>query len=206
MRLYLNDHEVRAILNGSKTHHLLPLLGTKDRQLGCDISANELAGEINLGDLGNSHLKTGDIIRVCEAFDFVTSAPGDPNPYSVYYWADGAIVNKHVPMSYIAQPIIEGMSDRRRLSAITMPTWASRITLEVTSVQAINLSHIGEDHLRLLGNTSSDLDRANQDVTISRFVDLWRAHQRNGRRNLRWGLYIGFVPLLFTLKTQFSPL
>ena len=68
--MIFNSEMVRAILDGRKTQTRRPIkFPFKDRNLGCELSGNELAGELSARNYLNSPFgKQGDRIWVRETF------------------------------------------------------------------------------------------------------------------------------------------
>ncbi|UYW75572.1 hypothetical protein OFY05_11420 [Pseudocitrobacter faecalis] len=122
--MIFNGEMVRAILNGRKTQTRRTVkLPHIDRDAMCELSGNELSGELSAGNYRNSpHGKPGDRIWVRETF-------GDCGVRLVYRadTFDGARckVNRWTP-------------------SIHMPRWASRILLEITDVRVERLNDISE--------------------------------------------------------------
>lgn len=156
--MIFNSEMVRAILDGRKTQTRRPIkFPFKDRNLGCELSGNELAGELSSGNYLNSLFgKPGDRIWVRETFqgplfDFdqmdaycKDSAPFEKAQFCVYK-ADG----KPAPEFYDAD---DNLHCGWRPS-IHMPRWASRITLEITGVRVERLRDLSEDDAKSEGIT-----------------------------------------------------
>ncbi|EPJ3207422.1 morphogenetic protein [Citrobacter freundii] len=147
--MIFNGEMVRAILDGRKTQTRRPVkFPFKDRNLGCELSGNELAGELSSGNYLNSPFgKPGDRIWVRETFqgplfDFdqmdaycKDSAPFEKAQFCVYK-ADG----KPAPEFFDAD---DNLHCCWRPS-IHMPRWASRILLEITDVRVERLNAISQ--------------------------------------------------------------
>lgn len=73
--MIFNGEMVRAILDGRKTQTRRPVkFPVHDKNLGCELSGNELAGELSAGNYLNSAFgKPGDRIWVREAYRFPAS-------------------------------------------------------------------------------------------------------------------------------------
>lgn len=83
----------------------------------------------------------GDRLWVREAFDFLPSGgPDQPQACEIVYWATGSTEPRSTPHDY--NPMIYGHQKVR--PSIHMPRWASRITLEITSVRVERLQDISE--------------------------------------------------------------
>ncbi|EMH2075592.1 morphogenetic protein [Citrobacter freundii] len=145
--MIFNSEMVRAILDGRKTQTRRPIkFPFKDRNLGCELSGNELAGELSSGNYLNSPFgKPGDRIWVRETFqgplfDFdqmdaycKDSAPFEKAQFCVYK-ADG----KPAPEFFDAD---DNLHCCWRPS-IHMPRWASRILLEIIDIRVERLNAI----------------------------------------------------------------
>ncbi|MFA3778530.1 morphogenetic protein [Yersinia sp. 1652 StPb PI] len=134
--ILFNSEMVQAILSGRKTQTRriikLPLI---DKNMGCELAGNELAGEVNAGDYRNCPLgKPGDQLWVRECFsdleDFDFFNPSVPDVISDYwYWADG-------------NP--EWGNWTKPKPSIHMPRRASRINLLITGVRVERLNDISD--------------------------------------------------------------
>ncbi|HIH4389410.1 TPA: morphogenetic protein [Citrobacter freundii] len=154
--MIFNSEMVRAILDGRKTQTRRPIkFPFKDRDLGCELSGNELAGELYSGNYLNSPFgKPGERIWVRETFqgplfDFdqmdaycKDSAPFEKPQFCVYK-ADG----KPAPEFFDAD---DNLHCCWRPS-IHMPRWASRILLEITDVRVERLNCITEESAQAEG-------------------------------------------------------
>ncbi|MHA0515569.1 morphogenetic protein [Citrobacter portucalensis] len=154
--MIFNSEMVRAILDGHKTQTRRPIkFPFKDRNLGCELSGNELAGELSAGNYLNSPFgKPGDRIWLRETFqgplfDFdqmdaycKDSTPFEKSQFCVYK-ADG----KPAPEFFDAD---DNLHYCWRPS-IHMPRWASRITLEITDARVERLNAISEEDARAEG-------------------------------------------------------
>lgn len=131
---------VRAILAGTKTQTRRVVKPRKDRDLGCELAACELAGEVNGGEYRNAYCSPGDRLWVREAWR-------DWSDAAWHYAADGLVLPKQRDRGLAAM-----LSSRapftwesyRWRPSIHMPRWASRITLEVTGVRVERLQGISE--------------------------------------------------------------
>ena len=150
--ILFNAEMVKAILSGRKTQTRrvikLPLI---DKDMGCELAGNELAGEVAAGDYRNCPLgKPGDQLWVRETWSDVNNS-GCP---SVAYRADGEVRDLGEEDGEEADPNLEkyrfatwypdqinGTEGRWRPS-IHMPRWASRIQLEITNVGVQRLQNI----------------------------------------------------------------
>ncbi|TKU48589.1 morphogenetic protein [Citrobacter sp. wls757] len=154
--MIFNSEMVRAILDGRKTQTRRPIkFPFKDRNLGCELSGNELAGELSAGNYLNSPFgKPGDRIWVRETFqgplfdfDQMDAYCKDSTPFEkaqfCVYKADG----KPAPEFFDAD---DNLHCCWRPS-IHMPRWASRITLEITDARVERLNAISEEDARAEG-------------------------------------------------------
>ena len=156
--MMFNSEMVRAILDGRKTQTRRPIkFPFKDRNLGCELSGNELAGELSARNYLNSPFgKPGDRIWVRETFqgplfdfDQMDAYCKDSTPFEkaqfCVYKADG----KPAPEFFDAD---DNLHCCWRPS-IHMPRWASRITLEITDVRVERLNAITESDAEAEGIT-----------------------------------------------------
>jgi len=167
---------IRAILDGRKTMTRRIVKPRKDRDIGCHLAPNELAGEINSGNYRNSAWgKPGDTLWVRETFsyehDFESSRFRVSGCSTIWYWADG-------------NPYLGDWT--RPKPSIHMPRWASRITLRVTDVRVERLQEITEDDAAAEGcSTTVETDES---VTCGRrktqFHVLWDS--LNAKRGYGW--------------------
>ncbi|CAH6170695.1 hypothetical protein AI3055V1_3829 [Klebsiella pneumoniae] len=132
--MIFNGEMVRAILDGRKTQTRRPVkFPVLDKNLGCELAGNELAGELSAGNYLNSAFgKPGDRIWVRETWaDAGASAP-DLKLYRANY-------PEHVPSIYENVPPAKEI---RWTPSIHMPRTASRILLEITDVRVERLNSI----------------------------------------------------------------
>ena len=148
--MIFNAEMVRAILDGRKTQTRRPVkFPVHDKNLGCELAGNELAGELSAGNYLNSAFgKPGDRILVRETFqgplfdyDLMDSYSKDPTPFEkpefCVYKADG-----------VPAPEFYDADDELHCCwrpSIHMPRWASRILLEITDVRVERLNAISEE-------------------------------------------------------------
>lgn len=174
--MIFSSEMVRAILDGRKTQTRRPIkFPFKDRNLGCELSGNELAGELSSGNYLNSLFgKPGDRIWVRETFqgplfDFdqmdaycKDSAPFEKAQFCVYK-ADG----KPAPEFFDAD---DNLHCCWRPS-IHMPRWASRILLEITDVRVERLNAITESDASAEGITDTGFG----DLLVDGYRYLWKS-------------------------------
>lgn len=148
--MIFNGEMVRAILDGRKTQTRRPIkFPFKDRNLGCELSGNELAGELSSGNYLNSPFgKPGDRIWVRETYQgplfdyehmesYLEDSSKFEKPEFCVYRADG----NPAPEFYDAD---DNLHCGWRPS-IHMPRWASRLTLEITSVRVERLASVSDE-------------------------------------------------------------
>lgn len=134
--MIFNSEMVRAILDGRKTQTRRPVkFPFKDRNLGCELSGNELAGELSSGNYLNSPFgKPGDRIWVRETWAEAGASAPDLKLYRANY-------PDHVPSHYENVPPVDEI---RWKPSIHMPRWASRILLGITDVRVERLNAISQ--------------------------------------------------------------
>lgn len=145
--MIFNSEMVRAILDGRKTQTRRPVkFPVHDKNLGCELAGNELAGELSAGNYLNSAFgKPGDRIWVRETFQgplfdyeqmdaYLEDSSRFETPEFCQYAADGG-----------HRPEYQDADDNLRHGwrpSIHMPRWASRILLEITDVRVERLQSI----------------------------------------------------------------
>ncbi|MDS7875041.1 morphogenetic protein [Klebsiella pasteurii] len=147
--MIFNGEMVRAILDGRKTQTRRPVkFPVHDKNFGCELSGNELAGELSAGNYQNSAFgKPGDRIWVRETF-----CPVDDTQYGGEKWVDYRATPKFEashPAGWDCAP-----NDAEALKwhpSIHMPRWASRILLEITDVRVERLRSMSQDDARAEG-------------------------------------------------------
>ncbi|WP_411371613.1 morphogenetic protein [Klebsiella pneumoniae] len=154
--MIFNAEMVQAILDGRKTQTRRPVeFPVHDKNLGCELAGDELAGELSAENYLNSAFgKPGDRIWVRETFqgplfdyDLMDSYSKDPTPFEkpefCVYKADG-----------VPAPEFYDADDELHCCwrpSIHMPRWASRILLEITDVRVERLNAISEEGARAEG-------------------------------------------------------
>ncbi|BDS19616.1 hypothetical protein KAM546c_08770 [Enterobacter roggenkampii] len=135
--MIFNGEMVRAILDGRKTQTRRPVkVPHIDKDAMCELSGNELAGELLAGNYRNSpHGKPGDRIWVRET------------------WARYNIDQDSHDMAYRATPPADWPEEGRWRPSIHMPRWASRLTLGITGVRVERLRDLSEDDAKSEGIT-----------------------------------------------------
>lgn len=125
---------VRAILAGSKSQTRRVVKPRRDRDLGCPLAPNELAGEVNAGQYRNAYAAPGDRLWVRETF---AKVDGQTQPWIE---TDYRATYTH------GDRLGDSLGVRKRWTpAIHMPRAASRIDLEVVDVRVERLQAISED-------------------------------------------------------------
>ncbi|HDZ9441290.1 TPA: morphogenetic protein [Klebsiella quasipneumoniae subsp. similipneumoniae] len=133
--MIFNGEMVRAILDGRKTQTRRPVkFPVLDKNLGCELAGNELAGELSAGNYLNSAFgKPGDRIWVRET------------------WARYNIDQNSHDIAYRATTPADWPEEGRWRPSIHMPRWASRILLEITGVRVERLRSMSQDDARAEG-------------------------------------------------------
>ncbi|MEG5996930.1 hypothetical protein [Enterobacter ludwigii] len=132
--MIFNAEMIRALLSGQKTQTRRPVkFPLIDKDALCELSGNELAGELSTGNYRNSmHGRPGDRIWVRETWAEAGAGAPDLKLYRANYPA-------HVPSSYENVPAVEEV---RWTPSIHMPRSACRILLEITAVRVERLQAI----------------------------------------------------------------
>ncbi|MBZ6730247.1 morphogenetic protein [Klebsiella grimontii] len=154
--MFFNGEMVRALLDGRKTQTRRPVkFPLFDKNLGCELAGNELAGELAAGNYLNSAFgKPGHRIWVRETWT-PESIDAEDGSYSPDYRATAN-----------GQPL-----DGRWTPAIHMPRWASRITLEITDVRVERLKSISDGDAIREGCSATDMKSG--DCAADVFARLW---------------------------------
>lgn len=177
--MIFNGEMVRAILDGRKTQTRRPVkLPHIDRDAMCELSGNELAGELSAGNYRNSpHGKPGDRIWVRETSGLQVrrDALGGTGEFRVYRASAPdairytTVEGKEVPVKWTP--------------SIHMPRHACRILLEVTGVRVERLNSISQEDAQAEGMeltgwrpTYSDPDSGGEVWTpYDNFAQLWES-------------------------------
>lgn len=138
--MIFNGEMVRAILDGRKTQTRRPVkFPFLDKNLGCELAGNELAGELSAGNYLNSAFgKPDDRIWVRET------------------WARYNIDQNSHDIAYRATTPADWPEEGRWCPSIHMPRWASRLLLEITDVRVERLNAISPEDAE-----SEGLERTN---------------------------------------------
>ncbi|MDX7657541.1 hypothetical protein [Klebsiella quasipneumoniae] len=139
--MIFNGEMVRALLSGRKTQTRRPVkFPVHDKNLGCELAGNELAGELSAGNYLNSAFgKPGDRIWVRETW----------NKY-------GGLLTYRADHDWIDDMRKETVCTAKWVPSIHMPRWASRILLEITDVRVERLNAISPEDAE-----SEGLERTN---------------------------------------------
>ena len=156
--MIFNGEMVRAILDGRKTQTRRPVkFPVHDKNLGCELAGNELAGELSAGNYLNSAFgKPGDRIWVRETWGVASHAFSDDGlmidwvpdrpataihemPFGNGYYSGYAIYAADGDFTWGDD---DGYEDGRSCwkPSIHMPRAASRILLEITNVRVERLN------------------------------------------------------------------
>ncbi|MFN4623608.1 morphogenetic protein [Klebsiella pasteurii] len=188
-----NGEMVRAILDGRKTQTRRPVkFPVHDKNLGCELAGNELAGELSAGNYLNSAFgKLGDRIWVREAYRFPASlddvsptgvgemavATGYRKPWApTFYEFTGTFSDGW--KGFETPPKVSGAGKLR--PSIHMPRWASRITLENTDVRVEKLKHIHRAGIIAEGYPSEREATGGQYDPFLWYRDLWESIYGDG--------------------------
>ncbi|MDG0306798.1 hypothetical protein MXT24_02260 [Klebsiella pneumoniae] len=139
--MIFNGEMVRAILDGRKTQTRRPVkFPVHDKNLGCELAGNELAGELSAGNYLNSSFgKPGDRIWVREAFRVHSRATDVATlVYKASERNSWTEQTHRVPVAVCNKPA----TPEKWTPSIHMPRWASRILLEITDVRVERLQEI----------------------------------------------------------------
>lgn len=148
--MIFNAEMVRAILDGRKTQTRRPVkFPVHDKNLGCELAGNELAGELSAGNYLNSAFgKPGDRIWVREAFRVHSRATDVATlVYKASERNSWTEQTYRVPVAVCNKPA----TPEKWTPSLHMPRWASRILLEITDVRVERLNAISEEDARAEG-------------------------------------------------------
>ncbi|HGK5873149.1 TPA: hypothetical protein ACJ3D3_002822 [Klebsiella pneumoniae] len=148
--MIFNGEMVRAILDGRKTQTRRPVkFPVHDKNLGCELAGNELAGELSAGNYLNSAFgKPGDRIWVREAFRVHSRATDVATlVYKASERNSWTEQTHRVPVAVCNKPA----TPEKWTPSLHMPRWASRILLEITDVRVERLNAISEEDARAEG-------------------------------------------------------
>ncbi|EGT9167410.1 hypothetical protein JE464_003468 [Salmonella enterica] len=141
--MIFNAEMVRAILDGRKTQTRRPVkFPLIDKNMGCELAGNELAGELAAHNYWNSpYGKPGDRIWVRETFRVNSRAT---DVATLVYRA--SVRNSWTEQTHRVHVAVcnKPATPEKWTPSIHMPRWASRITLEITDVRVEQLNDIRE--------------------------------------------------------------
>lgn len=143
--MIFNAEMVRAILDGRKTQTRRPVrFPVLDKNLGCELAGNELAGELSAGNYLNSAFgKPSDRIWVRETFRVHSRATDVATlVYKASVRNSWTEQTHRVPVSVCNKPA----TPEKWTPSLHMPRWASRILLEITGVRVERLNAISEEN------------------------------------------------------------
>lgn len=182
--ILFNAEMVKAILSGRKTQTRrvikLPVI---DKNMGCELAGNELAGEVAAGDYRNFPLgQPGDQLWVRETFSLLGNEDGCPMD-----WNDNIVTDKkdaariykascwQKPNNYgiWSVPDREMEFDGAWTPSIHMPRWASRIDLLITGVRVERLNSLTNADAKAEGYPAErEIDGGSTDPWLW-FRELW---------------------------------
>jgi len=139
--MIFNAEMVRALLDGRKTQTRRPVkFPVHDKNLGCELAGNELAGELSAGNYLNSAFgKPGARIWVREAFRVHSRATDVATlVYKASERNSWTEQTHRVPVAVCNKPA----TPEKWTPSLHMPRWASRILLEITDVRVERLNSI----------------------------------------------------------------
>jgi len=172
--ILFNAEMVKAILSGRKTQtRRVVKFPLRDVNMGCELSGNELAGEVKAGDYRNCPLgQPGDQLWVREAIFpaplELQSIPPRKTMWNIAY-RDGQQLEKLAPAAY--NPTLYNYE--RWTPSIHMPRWASRIGLLITGVRVERLSSLTNADAKAEGYPAErEIDGGSTDAWLW-FRDLW---------------------------------
>ncbi len=142
--MIFNGEMVRAILDGRKTQTRRPVkLPVHDKNLGCELAGNELAGELSAGNYLNSAFgKPGDRIWVRETFRVHSRATDVATlVYKASVRNSWTEQTHRVPVSVCNKPA----TPEKWTPSLHMPRWASRILLEITDIRVERLASVSDE-------------------------------------------------------------
>lgn len=187
--MIFNSEMVRAILDGRKTQTRRPVkFPVHDKNLGCELAGNELAGELSAGNYLNSAFgKPGDRIWVRETWQAIHDYCDENGHVDERRYARS--IPRHRGNYW--HPVYEeawGNESREDRDfpwrpSIHMPRWASRILLEITDVRVERLNSISQEDAQAEGMeltgwrpTYSDPDSGGEASTpYDNFAQLWES-------------------------------
>ena len=143
--MIFNAEMVRALLDDRKTQTRRPVrFPVLDKNLGCELAGNELAGELSAGNYLNSAFgKPGDRIWVRETFRVHSRATDVATlVYKASVRNSWTEQTHRVPVSVCNKPA----TPEKWTPSLHMPRWASRMLLEIIDVRVERLNAISEEN------------------------------------------------------------
>ncbi|HBX5221176.1 TPA: morphogenetic protein [Klebsiella pneumoniae] len=175
--MIFNGEMVRALLDGRKTQTRRPVkFPVHDKNLGCELAGNELAGELSAGNYLNSAFgKPGDRIWVRETWQAIHDYCDENGHVDERRYARS--IPRHRGNYW--HPVYEetwGNESREDREfpwrpSIHMPRWASRILLEITDVRVERLKSISDRDALREGCSAADMKSG--DCVADVFARLW---------------------------------
>ena len=175
--MIFNGEMVRAILDGRKTQTRRTVkFPVHDKNLGCELAGNELAGELSAGNYLNSAFgKPGDRIWVRETWQAIHDYCDENGHVDERRYARS--IPRHRGNYW--HPVYEeawGNESREDREfpwrpSIHMPRWASRILLEITDVRVERLKSISDGDAIREGCSTADMKSG--DCVADVFARLW---------------------------------
>ncbi|EGH7971154.1 hypothetical protein IFB27_003031 [Salmonella enterica] len=150
--MIFNAEMVRAILDGRKTQTRRPVkFPLIDKNMGCELAGNELAGELAAHNYWNSpYGKPSDRIWVRETFRVHSRATDVATlVYRASVRNSWTEQTHRVPIAVCDKPA----TPEKWTPSIHMPRWASRILLEITDVRVERLRDLSEEDAKSEGIT-----------------------------------------------------
>lgn len=150
--MIFNAEMVRSILDGRKTQTRRPVkFPLIDKNMGCELAGNELAGELAAHNYWNSpYGKPGDRIWVRETFRVHSRATDVATlVYRASVRNSWTEQTHRVPIAVCDKPA----TPEKWTPSIHMPRWASRILLEITDVRVERLRDLSEEDAKSEGIT-----------------------------------------------------
>ncbi|HBR1383114.1 morphogenetic protein [Klebsiella quasipneumoniae] len=168
--MIFNAEMVRALLDGRKTQTRRPVkFPVYDKNLGCELAGNELAGELSAGNYLNSAFgKPSDCIWVREAFRVHSRATDVATlVYKASERNSWTEQTHRVPVAVCNKPA----TPEKWTPSLHMPRWASRILLEITGVRVERLKSISDRDALREGCSTADMKSG--DCVADVFARLW---------------------------------
>ncbi|EDA9089321.1 TPA: hypothetical protein ACJFYZ_003818 [Salmonella enterica subsp. enterica] len=168
--MIFNAEMVRAILDGRKTQTRRPVkFPLIDKNMGCELAGNELAGELAADNYWNSpYGKPGDRIWGRETFRVHSRATDVATlVYRASVRNSWTEQTHRVPVAVCNKPA----TPEKWTPSIHMPRWASRILLEITDVRVERLNSITESDAEAEGVTDTGFG----DLLVDGFRCLWKS-------------------------------